>query len=179
MGGAINFSSKLLTVDGWSLVNSCHTAPNPPGGGRCPKKEVFLRRHGASLCRDPSLLAACASHSGRDLLSRCGRSGEFPSRPGDTPDSHRQNLLTRLLLCTVAQVVLLMLQCTVTVMPEFSWRHTMCGRHLYAMMMVCAHAPQILWTRLRALTVCVASCRIVCRSAVLQGAETGYDGDRL
>ena len=24
-----------------------------------------------------------------------------------------------------------------------------------------------------------ASCRIVCRSAVLQGAETGYDGDRL
>ena len=30
-------------------------------------------------------------------------------RPGDTPDSHRQNLLTRLLLCTVAQVVLLML----------------------------------------------------------------------
>ena len=47
------------------------------------------------------------------------------------------------------------------------------------MMMVCAHAPQILWTRLRALTVCVASCRIVCRSAVLQGAETGYDGDRL
>ena len=91
-------------------------------GARCPKKEGFLRRHGASLSRDPSLLAACASHSGRDLLSRCGRSGEFPSRPGDTPDSHRQNLLTRLLLCTVAQVVLLMLQCTVTVMPEFSRR---------------------------------------------------------
>ena len=99
-------------------------------GGRCPKKEGFLRRRGAPLCRDPSLLAACASHSGRDLLSRCGRSGEFPSRPGDTPDSHRQNLLTRLLLCTVAQVVLLMLQCTVTVMPELSRRHTMCGSHV-------------------------------------------------
>ena len=28
--------------------------------------------------------------------------------------------------------------------------------------------------------VCLtASCRIVCRSAVLQGAETGYDGDRI
>ena len=107
-----------------------HTRPQILPGGRCPKKEGFLRRHGASLSRDPSLLAACASHSGRDLLSRCGRSGEFPSRPGDTPDSHRQNLLTRLLLCTVAQVVLLMLQCTVTVMPELSRRHTMCGSHV-------------------------------------------------
>ena len=73
-----------------------------------------------------------------------GRLGEFPSHPGDTPDSLRQNLLARLLPCTVAQVVLLMLQCTVTVMPEFSWRHTMCGSHLYAMMMVCAHALHFL-----------------------------------
>ena len=37
----------------------------------------------------------------------------------------------------------------------------MCGSHLYAMMMVCAHAPQILWTRLRALTIFVQSPRIV------------------
>ena len=111
------------------VLGLANHGPKSPQGVGCPKKEGrVLRRHGASLCRDPSLLAACASHSGRDLLSRCGRSGEFPSRPGDTPDSHRQNLLTRLLLCTVAQVVLLMLQCTVTVMPEFSWRHTMCGR---------------------------------------------------
>ena len=48
------------------------TAPNPPGGPLSEKRGDLLR-HGASLCCDPSLLAACASHSGRDLLSRCGR----------------------------------------------------------------------------------------------------------
>ena len=47
------------------------------------------------------------------------------------------------------------------------------------MMMVCAHAPQILWTRLRALTVCVASCADPPCSKVLKPdmMETDFDAE--
>ena len=120
---------------------ACPPRPQIPQGVDCPKKEVFTSSWCIPLSRSKPSCRLCFAQRPRFTfaLRAVGRVSFSSRRHARLPS--RQNLLTRLLLCTVAQVVLLMLQCTVTVMPEFSWRHTMCGSHLYAMMMVCAHAP--------------------------------------